>query len=151
MDQVEISKLFDTAISREVEAYTFYKGVAERVENPSVKEIFEQLAREEKGHEETLWRFKGDPTATVTFKPPADFKITETVETPALTLDMKPADAIALAMKKEKQAMDFYQSLADWTEDGALKKIYQNLANMEQGHKAKLEKLFVDIGYPEVW
>ena len=151
MDQVEISKLFDLAIGREVEAYNFYKGVSERVEDPKVKEIFAKLASEEKGHEAVLQRFKGDPESVVTFKPPPDYKVAESVEVPALSLEMIPADAIALAMKKEQQAVEFYTNLAEWSQDAAQRSTYQNLAGMERTHKARLESLFVDIGYTEVW
>ena len=31
------------------------------------------------------------------------------------------------------------------------KKIFLDLAAMEQGHKRKMEDAFVDIGFPEVW
>jgi bifunctional DNase/RNase len=36
---------------------------------------------------------------------PPDYKVAESVELPEITIDMKPADAIALAMKKEQQAV----------------------------------------------
>jgi len=64
---------------------------------------------------------------------------------------MKPADAIALAMKKEEEAMNLYLSLAESCKDEAQKQIFKDLAAMERGHKFKMEKAFVDIGYPEVW
>ena len=151
MDQADLDKLFDTAIGREKEAYKFYKDVAERVSNPAVKELFDKLAAEEQGHEEALWKFKSDPSAPMKFKAPPDYKVAETGERPEITADMKPADAIALAMKKEQQAVEFYQQLADWCTDSALAAQYENLAKMELNHKHKLENLFVDIGYPEVW
>ncbi len=152
MDQTEITKLFDLAIGREVEAHNFYKGVAEKVTNQSVREIFLQLAQEEKGHEELLFRLRGDPTATLRFTPPPDHKVAESVEElPELSLEMKPADALALAMKKEQQAKELYERLAAWSEDEALRGMYQDLANMESNHKHRLENLFVDVGYPEVW
>lgn len=151
MDQAELIKLFDKAIGREQEAFKFYSGVAEKVKDSAVKEVFLQLAQEEKGHEEALWKFKADPTASVKFKAPQDFKVAESVELPELSLDMKPAEAIALAMKKEQEAVELYQNLSDWSTDATLKDMYANLSNMEQGHKHRLEKLYVDIGYPEVW
>ncbi len=151
MDQLEIGKLFGTAISREKEAYKFYSDVAERVSDQAVKDIFQELANDEKGHEEALWKFRADPSALMKFKAPPDYKVAETVDLPTVTAEMKPADAIALAMKKEQQAVEFYKQLADWCTDDALKATYENLSQMELGHKHRLENLFVDIGYPEVW
>jgi rubrerythrin len=151
MNESEISKLFETAIGREVEAHQFYRDVAERVQDPKVKEIFAQLAQEEKAHEELLWKLRHDPSVPMKFAAPADYKVAEAVELPEITLSMKPADALALAMKKEQQAMEFYQQLADWCTDDSVKQHYANLANMELSHKHRLEGLFVDVGYPEAW
>jgi rubrerythrin len=64
---------------------------------------------------------------------------------------MKPADAITLAMRRELEAMQFYQGLAEAAAAPQVKEICLALANMEAGHKRRLEDLFVEIGYPEAW
>jgi rubrerythrin len=64
---------------------------------------------------------------------------------------MKPADAIALAMKKEEEAMVQYKQMAESCSQPEKKQVFLDLAAMEQGHKQKMENAFVDIGYPEVW
>jgi rubrerythrin len=151
MKQSDFELVFQKAAAREAEAYRFYRDVAEKTGNEAVKEIFLELAKQEKGHEELMWKFKGDATMELKFKAPTDYKIAETVEVPEPTADMKPADAIALAMKREQRSVELYRGLADGCADAELKKIFENLANMESGHKHKLENLFVDIGYPEVW
>jgi rubrerythrin len=73
------------------------------------------------------------------------------MEAPELTLAMKPQDAIALAMKKEQDAMEHYTQLADACTEQDQKKVFLELAAMVRGHKNKMEAAFVDIGYPEVW
>ena len=78
-------------------------------------------------------------------------KVAEATELPKLTLDMQPADAIALAMKKEQQAVEFYRDLSKHCADQEIGKIFENLANMELTHKQKLENVFVEIGYPEAF
>jgi rubrerythrin len=83
--------------------------------------------------------------------PPSDFKIAEATELPVLSFDAKPADAIALAMKKEQQAVEFYRALAQTALDNGLKQVLESLATMELGHKHRLETIFVDIGYPEAF
>ncbi len=152
MDKMELKRLLSIAIKREVEAHEFYRKIADSIENESVSEIFEQLAAEEMGHKDLLEKFENDPSAELKFdKPAADFKIAEATELPKLTTDMKPADAIALAMKKEEQAHEFYLKMAEGAGDEGTRKVFMNLADMELGHKVKLETAFVEIGYPEVF
>jgi rubrerythrin len=151
MGQSDFELVFQKAAAREAEAYRFYSDVAEKTANESVKAIFLDLARQEKGHEELMWKFKGDSTMELKFQAPPDYKVAETVADPEPTADMKPSDAIALAMKREQRSMEFYRDLAGACTDSELKKIFNGLANMEAGHKHRLENLFVDIGYPEVW
>lgn len=151
MRQPDIELVFQKAAAREAEAYRFYRDVAEKTANESVKAIFWDLAKQEKGHEELMWKFKGDATMELKFQAPPDYKVAETVADPEPTADMKPADAIALAMKREQRSVEFYRDLAEACTDSELKKVFESLANMEAGHKHRLENLFIDIGYPEVW
>jgi len=151
MDQTHIEQILSTAIEREVEAYEFYHQVYERVNDETVKEVFNQLAQEERGHRELLEKFKHDPTTVMKIKASPDYKVAEATELPKLSIDMKPADAIALAMKKEQQAVQFYRALRDRSTDSGVKNVFENLTNMELGHKHRLENVFVEIGYPEVF
>jgi rubrerythrin len=146
-----IEQVFATAIDREQEAYRFYEAVANKATDPNVRDVFKRLALEEREHERLLWRSKGDATANLKFTAPPDFRITESVDTPQLSLEMKPADAIQWAMKKELQSAEFYRGLAGACADSEVRSAYENLANMELNHKHILEILFVDKGYPEVW
>jgi len=147
-----IDELFSLAVARELEANAFYSAVAKKSNDKAVRKIFEGLANEEMGHMELLERFRADPTLPMKIKAPsADFKIAESTPLPELTINAKPADAIALAMKKEQQAVEFYRTMAASASNSELKEIFENLANMELGHKHKLENLFVDIGYPEAF
>jgi rubrerythrin len=149
---MDIEKILSDAIEREVEAYEFYQQVYERTEDPTVKEVFEQLAKEEQSHRNLLEQFLHDPTMLMHIHPPsADYQIAEATEMPKLSIDMKPADAIALAMKKELQAVEFYRALADKATDPKAKSVFENLTNMELGHKHRLEDVYVQIGYPEAF
>jgi len=149
MDQLQFEKLIAIAIKREVESYEFYRDVAARVQDAAVKKIFEDLAAQEMGHRDLLERYRFDTTLAIKFQAPKDLKIAETVDAPKLSVDMKPVDAIALAMKKEQQALEFYRQLAALCDDPEVKENYLSLANMEMEHKKRLENVFVDIGYPE--
>lgn len=152
MDQLQFEKLISVAIKREIEAYEFYRDVASRVDAPAVKKIFAELSDQEMGHRDLLEKYRMDPSVSIRFNAPADLKVSESVqEDPLLSIDMKPAEAIALAMKKEQQAVEFYRGLAEMTDEPEIQQTYQSLANMELSHKNMLEKVFVDIGYPEAF
>ena len=139
------------AIEGEIEAAEFYASVAEQSENSYIKDLFLVFSEEEKKHRQILEGFRQDPSAAFTFEKVPDFHVSETVDVPPLSMDMKPAEAIALAMKKEEAAMRQYNALADVCSDPDRKKLFLELAAMERGHKAKMETAFVDIGFPEVW
>ena len=152
MDKLDLGKIFSIAIKREIEAHEFYKDVVNKVDNDAVKDVFQKLADEEMGHMELLEKMKHDSTSWGSFGAPSkDFHIAEATDLPELTTTMKPKDAVALAMKKEQQAMEFYQGLADAADANDTKDTFAKLAEMERSHKVWLEDVFIEIGYPEVF
>jgi Uncharacterized conserved protein len=152
MDPREIEQLFAVAAKREIEARDFYEAIAKKMTDTAVRDIFAELARDETGHFEMIEKFKHDPTMVMKISAPSgDWKVAESETLPQLNVKMKPKDAIALAMKKEQQAAEFYRGLAGRASDAGLKSMMENLANMELSHKRRLETIFVDIGYPEAF
>ncbi len=143
--------IIERAIQSEIEAARFYADVAANTANAFLKELFGTFSKEEVRHRRILESFCDDPAAGIQFEKLPDFHVSETVEEPMLSLEMKPVDAIALAMKKEEQAMRQYNELAELCTNAGRKKLFLELAAMEREHKAKMESAFVDIGYPEVW
>lgn len=144
-------QILDAAIEGEIEANLFYQQVAEKVQDDYLKQMFFDLAREELRHQRILEAFRKDESKAIHFVRAADYHLAETMADQPLTMDMKPADAIALAVKKEEAAMKHYLDLSRASTDDAQKQVFEELAAMEQGHKAKMEAAFVDIGFPEVW
>lgn len=143
--------ILSMAIENEVEAYEFYLGVSEKVEDPNIKSIFKELANEELEHRDLLSSYLNNDAQPLSFNQVPDYKVSETVDRPKLSLQMKPVDAIALAMKNEEDAMNMYKNLADSSTDAEQKNLFMNLSNMEKGHKAKLEDLYTNMAFPEAW
>ena len=98
-----------------------------------------------------LEKIKEHEAQSFTFAGGLDYKISEMTPVPLLAMEMKPVDAISLAMKKEEEAMNNYTQLASTTDDPEKKKIFSELAKMEQGHKARMEGLYTDTAFPETW
>jgi rubrerythrin len=146
----EYKNIIQMAVENEIEAYDFYTAVGERVKDPNLKPIFKALADEEKKHRNFLQGLLSQ-AKPMSFDETKDYKVSETVDKPKLSVSMKPADAIALAMKNEEEAMNMYADLAKFSLDKDQKDMFESLSRMEQGHKVKLEGMYTNIAFPEVW
>lgn len=151
MTREELKEIIAFAVEEEVSAYEFYKEAAERLEDEGLKETFNDLAKEELEHKQFLQDFLDSKTDEINLDPGSDYKVAETVEKPPLTGDMTFADAIALAMKNEQEAMDMYQQLADACVDKKERDIFIGLRDMEKMHKTRLEDIYVNAAFVEVW
>jgi rubrerythrin len=47
--------------------------------------------------------------------------------------------------------MSMYTQLAHASTDASQKKLFTDLAAMERGHKARLEDIYTNMAFPEVW
>jgi rubrerythrin len=146
----EFKKIITFAITNEIEAYDFYKAVSDKVKDVGLKKTFAALADEEAKHRILLESFTTG-AKQIHFDESKDYKVSKSIEKPKLSISMKPVDAIALAVKNEEEAMDMYTQMASCSADAEQKKMFQSLANMEQGHKVKLEETFTNMAFPEVW
>ncbi len=151
MKPEDFEKIISSAIDSEVESYTFYKSVADRAKDKSLKTIFLDLAEDEKGHREYLQRVLTRGLKEMHFIDAPDYKVTDTLNEPELSVDMKPLDGLLLAIKKELQAAQMYTRLARASADAEQKMVFEQLANMEKGHKARLEDIYTNMAYPEAW
>jgi rubrerythrin len=151
MNQDEYRKIISLAIEREVEAYTFYRAVSDKSKDANIKSIFNDLAREEQNHKRTLEGFLANDPGKMHFLESKDYKIVDALPAPPLTVDLKPVEGIVIAIKKELEAMQMYTQLANASADEAQKNLFLELASMERGHKSRLEDLYTNMAFPEVW
>ena len=108
-----VDEVLDFAISREEEACAFYLQMAQRMEKPWMKQAFEEFANQELGHKDKLVAVKQGKTLAPAAKKIADLKIADYVVAAPLSPDMSYADALTVAMKREKKAFMLYTRLAD--------------------------------------
>ena len=148
-DSKDIKNILNDAIRREEEAYQFYQDVTGRMSSKEVNETFQKLAEDELEHKKFLQNCLDDPSLLKKLPVPPDYKVAEATVAPLLSFDMKPAEAMALAMKKEQRSVEFYLNLAENALDPDYRQAFRELANMELRHKTEIEDLFVNIGYPE--
>jgi len=151
MKAEDAKKIISLAIDREVEAYTFYKTVADKVKDKNLKDLFIELAGEEKKHREFLQGFLAKDISKIKFSAGHDYKVGDALPSPKLTADLKPLDGLVLAIKKELEAMQMYTQLAAAAQDNESQMLFTQLANMERGHKARLEDIYTNMAFPETW
>ncbi len=151
MTQDEYKKIISRAIQGEIEAYTFYNAVSEKVKDKKLKDLFSDLAAEEQKHKLTLEGFLTKAPENLHFSTSQDYKVADALPTPPLTMDLKPLDGLVIAIKKELEAMQMYTQLANNSTDAGQKNIFLELASMERGHKSRLEDIYTNMAFPEAW
>src|SRR5674476_842854 len=145
MKTEDAKKIISTAIDREIEAYTFYRTISDKVKDPALKKLFNELAGEEKQHREFLQGMLSKDISKMHFDAKADYKVVNAMPSPPQSADMKPLDGIIVSIKKELEAMQMYTQLANLSTDTEQKLLFSQLANMESGHKARLEDLYTNM------
>ena len=83
MKTEDAKKIISTAIDREVEAYTFYRTIGDKVKDPAIKKLFTELAGEEKQHREFLQGMLTKDVTKMHFDAKADYKIVNAMPSPA--------------------------------------------------------------------
>jgi rubrerythrin len=151
MNQVQFKKIIANAIKAEVEANKFYSSVSKKAKDAGMKRLFQELAEEEAQHKLTLKGYLAKGAEKIQFSESADYKVADELPTPPLTPDLKPVDGLVIAIKNELAAMQMYTQLAKASADKAQKKVFQELASMERGHKKKHEDLYTNMAFPEAW
>ncbi len=151
----EMREAIKDSIQKEQQSYDFYSDAATKVKTRNLKELFTELAEEELGHRTFLESvLKQESFSSPIKAQKTDFRLAEEAieEKPDLTTDMPFDDAIALAIKREEEAMALYQDLADMIVDNKeMQDMFINLRNMEQAHKTRLESIYLNVAYSEVW
>jgi rubrerythrin len=134
-----VDDVLDFAIRKEEESAQMYTGLAAKMEKAYMRGVFEDFAREEKGHKKKLLDIKKGKLLVPAAAKVLDLKIAEYVTDVAPSADLDYQEALILAMKKEKEAFRLYTALANATDDSALRTTLLGLAQEEAKHKLRFE------------
>jgi rubrerythrin len=129
------------AIRSEEDAAKFYGHISRMIENNLVRVKYEQLAKEETGHRKMLVTLYKEMTGTEE-SPERVPGEPETAEGDAIPDDIADSleGLLRLAVKREKNAHEFYREAAAKAKDLSGRRILEYLADVEKGHQAMLEK-----------
>ena len=149
--KLTLDYILDNAIQKEVESRLLYIGLAQRVNKQIAKDTFIHLAKQEQEHQNTLEQYKRGElkSGKLSSEQVIDYKISEFLDQPEVTPDMKLKDIFLLGSDKEKASHEFYLFLAKIHPPGEIKKLLVELAAQELEHKHKLEFLYVETAFPQ--
>ena len=151
MEEKKIAAVIDMAIERETEAFAFYQGLSQKVEDPQAKETLQFLSNEEKKHKEFLEKYRkgGYGPEGLRMTEVVDYKIAEYLAAPDIKKNMESKDVYLVAAHRELNSYNFYKSLAEMHPDGNAKTILLRMANEEKKHKEKVEYLYSNTAFPQ--
>jgi rubrerythrin len=147
---VELKPLIEQAIRQEELSHEFYLRLAKLVTHKETKETLEWLAKDELEHKAFLESCL-KPSGCALMGHAHDTHLAEVMKAPAITAEMSPKEALIVAMKREEGSCNFYQRLAGLQPAGEAKAFLEKMAKMELAHKEKVEFLYANVAFPEVW
>jgi rubrerythrin len=146
----EMEAIIKSAIAQEELSHDFYKRLAAVVSQADTKDTLEFLARQEMEHK-TFLQSCFTPQGCMLVGEAQNVHLAEMLEAPAIRDDLSPKEALVIAMKREEGAYRFYQALAALQPPGEIRVFLEKMAKVELTHKEKVEYLYDNTAFPEVW
>jgi len=78
-----------------------------------------------------------------------DYRIADLLEQPRLFPGMNLEDVFLLAANRQKASHELYVSLAQIHPEGEVKRLLEELAEQELGHKQWVETLYTEVAFPQ--
>jgi len=146
----ELEAIIKSAIAQEELSHDFYKRLAGLVSHKDTKDILEFLAKDELEHKAFL-QSCFTPQGCKLVGAARNAHLAEMLEAPAISDDLSPKEALVIAMKREEGSYQFYQALAGLQPPGEIQAFLEKMAKVELKHKEKVEYLYDNAAFPEVW
>ena len=146
----ELQTIINNAITQEELSHEFYLRMAALVSPGETKETFRYLAQEELEHKGFLQScFTSQGCKLVGH--PQNAHLAELLKAPEISEGMSPKEALIIAMKREEGSHRFYRTLAGLQPPGEIRDFLEKMAQVELSHKEKMEYLYDNVAFPEVW
>ncbi|MDZ7261017.1 MAG: ferritin family protein [candidate division KSB1 bacterium] len=149
MEQTTFKSIINFAIEKEKEAAAFYDSAVSLSQRPQMKQVFQELAVEERKHEKILSQITEEQIEDYPTQPIQNLKISDYLVEVPFRPDMEYQEMLILAMKREEKSYNLYTNLANNATDEGMRKLFLTLANEEAKHKRRLETEYDDYVYKE--
>ncbi|MBC8217648.1 MAG: ferritin family protein [Planctomycetes bacterium] len=143
-DMTTIREILEFAIEREGEAVEFYMAMADRVKNPAIQELFEDLVTEELEHKSRLElevMKEGIVARTVGVLPETSLDKTA-VDLDQVRSQMDYQEALDVAIQKERRSLRLYARLSGLVVEAEFSETLLSLAEEEARHLTALEEQY---------
>jgi len=146
-----LEKVLEKAIQKEIDSQRLYGNLSQQITDEAAKDAFQELARQEQGHQQLLEQYlRGElKEGTLSRGQVVDYKIAEHLDQPEISPDMKLKEVFLLAANREKTSHEFYLGLAQIHPDGGMKRLIEGLAAQELEHKQRVEFLYTEVAFPQ--
>ncbi len=149
--QLTLKEVLERAIQKEIESRHLYSDLSQKTTDEAAKDAFQELARQEQGHQQLLEQYLHGELrrGTLNRGQAMDYKIAEYFDQPEISPDMKLKDAFLLAANREKASHELYLGLARIHPAGEVKRLLERLASQELKHKQRVEFLYTEVAFPQ--
>ena len=150
--QFTLNEILEKAIQKEIGSRLLYIDLSRKMKEQFAKNAFQELARQEQGHQNLLEQYQqGELKAgTLSRGQAVDYKIAEHLYQPEISPDMQLKDVFLLAANREMHSHELYLALAGIHPPGEAKRLLEELASQELEHKQRVESLYTDIAFPQI-
>ncbi|MFW6264540.1 MAG: ferritin-like domain-containing protein [Bacillota bacterium] len=147
--------MFQFAIDFEKENREYYLERAENTDNEYLKSLFENLAGEEKKHEEIIKQLMEDEKVDYVESDLIDNakKAFDEIaaELPDNILPTEEVHIYKQAVEMEKRSREYYKEKAEESELEHVEKVFLQLAKEEEKHQQILENIEKMVDRPNTW
>jgi rubrerythrin len=147
-----VERALQVGVTMEEGAYKLYTGAQRKVKDPGSKQLLRELAADEAKHREYFVAALKDPRKVMDVskaadlkRTVADLKVSDPLRQEPLNQDASYQDILIFAAKSEKLAYEFYSALAKEFNAHPVGRTWATFAQMELGHKQRIEKEYDDV------
>lgn len=144
MKFVTLEEVIKFAIEREDTAYKLYKRAAELSTSIASKKMFEELAEEEATHKDVFTKIDEGKAENHKLCTLPEASIAKYLADVTFRPDLTYNEILAYALKTEENAYQLYKAAAGMTDDPRLQKVLMNFADVELGHRRRIEVIYED-------
>ncbi len=142
MKFVTLDEVIKFAVEREDTAYKLYKRAAELSTSIASKKMFEELAAEEATHKDVFSKIDEDKAENHKLCKLPESSIAKYLADVPFRADLSYSEILAYALKTEENAYQLYKAAAGMTDDPKLQKVLLSFADVELGHRRRIEAIY---------
>ncbi|GAM08158.1 rubrerythrin [Geobacter sp. OR-1] len=142
MGFVTLEEIIKFAVQREEDAVQLYTRAAEMTASIAARKMFEEFVAEETGHKKVFSQMDLAKAEQYKANKVPDMGISKYLVHLELKPDMSYPQILQFAIKTEENAYQLYKAAAEAVDDPQLKKTLEVFADVELGHKKRIEAIY---------